>query len=59
MRHQVDLGRKSTSPIFSEPFGDLSLVFRLVLAHAVRGGFWGIDTQRVRLSPLQFLIFYR
>ena len=30
VRHQVYLGRRSTSPIFPEPFWDLSLVFRLV-----------------------------
>ena len=34
MRHQVDLGRRSTSPIFSEPFEDLSLVRWVVLLHA-------------------------
>ena len=39
MRHQVDLGRRSTSPIFSEYFGDLSLVCRVVLVNAAGSGF--------------------
>ena len=41
--HQVDLGRRSTSsPIFSEPFWDLSLVCRVVLVHT-----WVVDSGAV------------
>ena len=57
--HQVDLGRRSTSLIFSEPFGDLLLVCLVVLVHAAGGGFWCSRARRVRLSLLQFRIFYR
>ena len=35
MRHQADHGRRSTSLILSEPFGDLSLVYRAVDSGAV------------------------
>ena len=59
MRHQVDLGWRSASPIFSEPLDDLSPVFLVVLIHAAGGGFWGSHGQRVRLFLLQFRIFYR
>ena len=59
MRHQVDLGRRSTSPLFSESFGVLSLVCRVVLVHAAAGGFWGIHTRRDRMYLLQFRIFYK
>ena len=44
VRHQVDLRQRSTSPIFSEPFWDLSLVCQVVLVHEDGGGFWGIHT---------------
>ena len=37
VRHQVDIWRRSTSPIFAEPFGDLSLVCLVVLVHAAGG----------------------
>ena len=57
MRHQTDLGRRPTSPIFSERFWDLSLVCRVVLVHAAGGGFWGIPTRRARLSLPKFRIF--
>ena len=59
VRHQVDLGRRSTSPIFSEPFGNLSPMCRVELFHASGGGFWGIHARRVRLSLLQFRNFSR
>ena len=55
---QVDLGRRSTSPIFGEPFGDLLPVCRVVLVHAAGGGFWGSHKLRVRLSLLQLHIFH-
>ena len=42
MRHHVDLGQRSTFPIFSEPFVDLLLMCRVMLVHAAGGGFWGI-----------------
>ena len=58
VRHQVDLGQGSTSPIFSESFGDLSLVCRVVLPHAEGGGFRGSRTRRVQLSLPQLHIFY-
>ena len=54
MRHQVGLGRRSTSPIFTEPFASVSVV----LGHATGGGLWGSHTQRVRLSLSLLHIFY-
>ena len=42
MRHQADLGQRSTSPIFAEPFGDPSPVCRLVFVHAAGGGFLAV-----------------
>ena len=42
--HQVYLVRRSISPTFSEPFGELSPVLRVVLVHEVGAGFWGIHT---------------
>ena len=39
MRHQ---GRRSTSAIYVEPFGDLLLVCRVVLVHAAGGGLWAV-----------------
>ena len=56
--YQVDLGRGSTSPKFREPFGDPSLVCRVVLFQAAGGGFWGINTRRIPLSFPLFRIFY-
>ena len=34
MRHQIDLGQRSSSPVFSEPLADLLPVCRVVLVHA-------------------------
>ena len=53
MRYQVGLGWRSTSLIFAEPFGDLSLVCRVVLVHSAGGvgslGGWCWFTRRVVL----------
>ena len=59
VRHQVVVRRRSTSPIISEPFEDLSLVYRVVLAHMVGGWLWGSHARRVRLSLLHFHILNR
>ena len=50
MRQQLDLGRRSTPPIFAGLFGDLLCVCLVVLVHAAGGGFWGNHSRRVRLS---------
>ena len=41
---RLGLGRRSTSPVFAEPLGDLSLVCQVVSLHAEGGGFWGSHT---------------
>ena len=40
-------------------FLDLLLMCGVVLVHAAGGGFWGSHARHVRLSLLQFRIFYR
>ena len=59
VRHQVGLGRMSTSPIFAEPFGDLLLVCWVVMVHVAGDGFWGSHTRHVPLSLPQLSIFSR
>ena len=54
-------GRSETEVHFSHVltvFWDLSLVCRVVLVHAAGCGFGDIHIRRVRLTPLQFCIFY-
>ena len=42
MRHQEGLEWRPILHIFPAPFGDLSPVYRVVLVHAMGGGFWAI-----------------
>ena len=59
VRREVGLERSFICPIFTAPFGGLSLVYRVVLIHVASGGFWDSHTRRVRLCLLQLRIFYR
>ena len=59
VRQQVDLERRAIFLILSAPFGDLSLVCRVVLIHVACGGFCGSHTRHVRLFLPQLGIFYR
>ena len=55
VRHQVDQGQRSTSPIFSEPFASVSGGVQ----YAEDGGFWGSHKRNAPLSLPQFTIFYK